>query len=331
MKTEPTNKLTHHLVNLNEIDTSPGPFCMSYGFDLEPLIHSISQVGMVNFPLFLQSEDATGGLAIITGYKRVLALKAVGESRVLCRMLSNADLTPLDCLRINLYDNLTVRSLNPVEKGMVLNRLDPLVSQEEILCQYMPLLGLPSHEETQKLYIAIDRELNETTRRIVAEEQLGIQGLKRLMDLDRDAQTAISDWFTKIKFSINQQIQCIDYLEDLSHIENRSITEILSDDALMAILLDDRANTPQKAKAILRLLREKRLPSVAEADRQFKRQVAGLPLPKGVRIGAPPFFEGPHFNMTIQFRDGRELAHSINKLNTIEDLKALNFPWEDMP
>ncbi len=329
MKTNRIAELAPEFLPLSKVDKRPGPCCMSFGFDLNPLIHSIERVGLINTPLLFRHKK--GALKIITGYKRILAHHEMKMDRVRCRIVTTADFSPLECLLINLYDNLTVRALNPVEKGMVLAHLDSLVSTDDMLTYYMPLLGLPSHQETYRLYLSIDRDLDDATKHVIAQERLGIQGLKRLVDLDREAQAAISDLFIKIKFNINQQIQCIDYLDDLSHIEDRSVTQILTDDALMDILSDDRANTPQKAKAIVRLLRERRLPSVVEADRLFKRQVAGLPLPKGVQIGAPPYFEGPDFKMTIQFKDGLQLANIIDKLNTIEGLKVLNFPWKDMP
>lgn len=325
------NSAEFDAIALNEIDTVPGPCCMSFGFDLQPLVESIDEIGLINMPFLLRNGGQNDRLSVITGYKRILALRELRAEHVTCRILSGSAISPLDCLRINLYENITVRSLNPVEKGMVLNRLDPLVSQDEIRHRYMPLLGLPSHQETHRLYLRVDRDLDDATKHAIAQERLGIQCLKRLMDLDPDARSAISELFIKIKFNINQQMQAIDYLDDLSHIEHRSVTEILTDDALMEILRDDRTNTPQKAKAILHLLKERRLPSVAQADRAFKRQVAGLLLPKGVQIASPPYFEGSHFKMTILFKEGPELAKTINKLNTIEALKSLNFPWKETP
>jgi hypothetical protein len=114
----------------------------------------------------------------------------------------------------------------------------------------------------------------------------------------------------------------------LSHIENRFIADILKDGVLTAVISDTHLNTPQKAKAILGRLRQRRLPSVQEAERIFRRQIAALPIPEGVQVAPPPYFEGSHFKMTIQFKDGRELTKKIKQLDSMEGLSSLDFPWK---
>ncbi|MDZ7700007.1 MAG: hypothetical protein U5R49_24795 [Deltaproteobacteria bacterium] len=70
---------------------------------------------------------------------------------------------------------------------------------------------------------------------------------------------------------------------------------------------------------------------MAQADRAFKRQVAGLSLPKGVQIASPPYFEGSHFKLRSCLRTGAELARTINKLNTIQGLKRHAYSMEKTP
>lgn len=313
-------------VPLFKIDIEPGPFCMSFGFDLGPLVRSIEQAGLVNTPLLLRKKDAS--FMVIAGYRRILAHLELKQDRVACRILTPPHVSPLDCFLINLYDNLTVRMLNPVEKGMVLARLDQWISEDEIRQRYMPLLGLPSHEETHQLYSSVDRDLDDTIKRLVVEDRLSIQSLKLFMEFERNERNALSGLLKQIKFNMNQQLQLFEYLDDLSHIENRFIADILKDGVLTAVISDTHLNTPQKAKAILGRLRQRRLPSVQEAERIFRRQIAALPIPEGVQVAPPPYFEGSHFKMTIQFKDGRELTKKIKQLDSMEGLSSLDFPWK---
>jgi ParB-like chromosome segregation protein Spo0J len=321
-----SSNLKFDLISISQIDIRPGPCCMSFGFDLEPLIQSIERVGLLNAPVVLRRKD--GDFMVITGYKRILAHRELNFDRVSCRIMTADDLSPLEGLLINLYDNLATRTLNPVEKGMVLARLEPWVSRDEIRRRYMPLLGLPSHEETRRLYLTIDRDLDNATKRALVEERLGIKGLKLFMEFEPSARTAVSDLLEKIKLNVNQQLQLFEYLDDLSHIENRSINDILGGGALTEVVSSKHLNTPQKAKAVLGHLRQRRLPAVQEADRVFKRQIAAFPIPEGVQIVAPPYFEGSHFKMTIRFKDGRELTKQIKQLDTIEGLSSLDLPWK---
>ncbi len=39
------------LVEVNQINENPGPYCMSFGFDLKPLIRSIEKFGLINSPI----------------------------------------------------------------------------------------------------------------------------------------------------------------------------------------------------------------------------------------------------------------------------------------
>ncbi|MGM0426495.1 MAG: ParB/RepB/Spo0J family partition protein [Thermodesulfobacteriota bacterium] len=326
MKTDKIDNLKSCVVPLSEIDRNPGPFCMSFGFDLDPLIQSIQRIGLINPPVLIEKKE--GGLMIITGYKRILAHQEMALDKIGCRIMASDDLTPLECLRINLYDNLTVRKLNPVEKGMVLSRLHAWVAQDEILFQYMPLLGLPSHKQTLVLYLKIDPNLDDAIKGALAGGTLSMQSLKTLMDLDPVSTTAVCSLITNINFNINQQAQLVDDIIDISHIERKSIPDILVEDPLKRMISDPHMNNPQKAKAILNHLRCKRLPTVKKAEQIFKKKVSSLQVPKGVQITAPPNFEASRLTLTISFNNGVQLKDKIRYLNELKGLDDLNFPWK---
>ena len=107
-------------VKMSDINLEPGPFCMSFGFDLRPLIESLKTAGMVNTPAVIIRPDGKWDVAI--GYRRILALHALRETKVICNVLRPAHFTPRRILLMNLHDNMSTRSFNHVEKGMVLNR-----------------------------------------------------------------------------------------------------------------------------------------------------------------------------------------------------------------
>ena len=80
-------------VALKDIDESPGPYCMSFGFNLDSLIQSIQQIGLVNPPILKSDPD---GLTVVAGYRRVMALKALGVDRTQFRLISRHDTPPLE-------------------------------------------------------------------------------------------------------------------------------------------------------------------------------------------------------------------------------------------
>ena len=44
-------------VDLAVVDLTPGPCCMSFGFDLKPLENSIGEIGLINSPLLYDKGD----------------------------------------------------------------------------------------------------------------------------------------------------------------------------------------------------------------------------------------------------------------------------------
>ena len=57
MEIEKNLKPRQGVVDLPDIDDSPGPYCMSFGFEPESLIASIKNVGLINPPYLIGNED----------------------------------------------------------------------------------------------------------------------------------------------------------------------------------------------------------------------------------------------------------------------------------
>jgi len=313
-------------VGLDIFDDHPGPYCMSFGSDLTPLVKSIQGIGLINSPIVI--DDNSGGMTIVAGYRRIQALKTLGCPEVLCRIFSGPEPSVLQCLRLNLYDNLATRKLNPVEKSMLLNRLAPLAPTSEILDHYMPLLDLPSHEATLSLYIKIEGELDQRTKEYLASGRISLQVTRMLLALDSDARTRAFGLISDLRLNINQQKQMLEYLYDISHASHESVSQLLDGSHIKQICSDTRLNNPQKAKALLKVLKVRRFPLLSSAEDTFKKMVSRLDLPKGVRIDPPPFFEAPHYRAEVLFRNGRELREKIETLSMAEGLEELGDPWE---
>ena len=153
-------------LELDFIDTEFTPFSFSYGFNLKPLINSIKEVGIINLPILKKDKNR---FIIVTGYKRILALKELGQKRVGGRIL-NEDFPPLRCLLINLHDNIYTRQLNEVEKAILISKLSQYVSIEEIIESYLPLLGLSKKRITYEVYLWIDK-LEDKTKKLICQNQ----------------------------------------------------------------------------------------------------------------------------------------------------------------
>lgn len=313
-------------VSLPDISQEPGPTTMSFGYDPAPLQHSIVNAGMVNSPIV--REEINGKATIIAGFRRIHAVRSLGWESVSCRVVAGSEVGDFEGLMINLHDNLIVRTLNEVEKGMVLSRLAEHLGTEEILSRFMPLLGMASHYPLYRLYLEMDKGLSLEEKEYVAQGFVSFTALKAAMAVAPASRLALLRMLHDLRLNINQQLQFIDYIVDLTTSNCRDIVKMLHEPPLADLCGQTSINRPQKAKAILTYLKSIRFPALSQAEQGFKASVSRLNLPKGVRIEPPPYFEGPELKMEILFRHGRDLKKKVDHLAQIEALETIDPPWE---
>jgi ParB-like chromosome segregation protein Spo0J len=200
------------LVELKQIDENPGPYCMSFGFDLKPLIRSVETFGLINSPIVTKDRD--GRLEVVAGYRRILALKHLQWEEIPCRDLSHAGFSSLELLLLNLHDNLATRPLNAVEKGMILSRLVQHVSTDEILRDFMPLLDLPCHGPTLEIFLGLEKR-DRPIKESLVHARISFQTAKTLVGMDPESCTTLFNWIASIRLNANQQSQFIAYTADI--------------------------------------------------------------------------------------------------------------------
>jgi hypothetical protein len=310
-------------ISLDAISPKPGPYGMSFGFDLGSLMRSIEEVGILNPPLIRANQS--GGWDVVSGFRRTAAARALGWEELMCRDLSPLSLSSLECLILNLQDNLPTRTFNEVEKGMILKRLSRHESAEKLQRHYMPLLGLPCHEPTLRFYLLIDG-IEEPLKHDLAEGRISPRSLTALLDLDPGSRKAVGACIRDLRLNFNYQSQFIEYLIEISGIENTTPGKIVAGNSIAGILGDEKLNPPQKARVLMDSLRSRRNPRLATWERIFRSAVSKLMLPPGVRISHPPGFESPFFAMEVSFRDGGALREKLVRLSRTEGLENIRSP-----
>ena len=313
------------LVALKEIPEDPGPYCMSFGFDLGPLIHSIKKWGLLSPPFVVRNES--GDIDVVIGFRRILALKSLKWNEAPMKDLSGKRLSTLDLLLLNLNDNLTVRSFNEVEKGMILNRLKPHVSEELLMGEYLPLLGVPAREPLYRVYERLE-ELDCDIKGSLADGTLPLKTIKSLIELNPKVRAIVFEWIKDLRFNVNQQGLFIENTVYISLNESKSISQLLGEAPLVRIRKDKRLNKPQKARRLLAYLRSRRFPRLSDSEEAFEKKIKKLGLPDNVQISYPPFFESPDYRLEIIFRNGEGLRETIKTLSHLKALEGVGDPWE---
>jgi len=313
--------------SIKEIDFDSGPYCMSFGFDLEKYKLSIEAVGVINSPTVVKTND--GKMTPVTGYRRLLALRALHRKSVFCRDLTTFRFSDFDLFVLNLEENLATRKFNDVEKGMILNGLTKFVSMDSIIDFYMPLLGLVPRRSEFIFYTKMENELSNQIKGLLVSGGISQQTARTIMSIDKNSRSTLAKLISDLKLNINKQRQLIEYLVDLSEIKSMDINDILCEKKTRALVDNRNLNGPQKARALLSLLKSLRFPLLDSSEKEFNKRIDGLNLPKAVKINHPPFFESPNYTMEILFRDGKDLMKQVEGLKDIKGLADLKDPWLD--
>jgi len=312
-------------VDLGDVPEGPGPYTISYGFSLDVLCESIGKAGVLNPPLL--SRNQKGGWDVVSGYRRILALKKLGKAEVFCKDASVVLPSPRERLLANFYENVATREFNDVEKAMILERLLKHLPKEEILASFMRLLSLPCHQGTLELYLKL-ANLEENIRQAVAKEEISMRTLKALLEVDEASRGGLFQNLSFLRLNVNQQTKFIDYLNDIALRERIPILKVLSERSFLEILENPKTNNPQKANAALELLRTRRYPRLAQAQRSVQSRVSTVPLPPGVAIHYDPFLEAPDYRLEICFKSGEHLRKSISQLRSLEELETIPELWQ---
>jgi len=318
--------LKSSLVNIaiSDIDLTPGPFCMSFNFNLEPLKASIEKFGVINTPYLLRNSD--NNFIVVAGYRRLMAVKELGWQDIVCHVLPDS-FSLFNALLFNLNDNLIHRQLNNIEKGMILQRLTRFISTEEIVTNFMPILGIPSNKEQLELFLGLEG-LEERIKISVAMEQLSIRVAGLLRYIEKNDRLEINALFTSLKWSFNQQWETIQWIKEIASREGRSIKEIIDSKDSKEVLHNTTMNKPQQVKAIVKILKFRRFPSLLKAEKLFNKGISNLSLPLGVKIIPPPFFEGTDYKLEITFRKGEDLKKKLADLYNVPALKYIPDFWK---
>jgi len=310
-----------HLAQLSHV---PGKFCMSFGFDISLLANSIKKVGLINKPLI--TKDKKENIEIVTGYRRILALKELNVNEVLCFDLSDSGKTDLDMFMMNIYDNQNTRNFNNVEKSMALNRINDFIKKEKIDDNLISMLEINKRE--LEIFFKIET-LPDSLKYAISDNSISIKALETLLRLDNDKDRMLCvEWINNLKLNYNQQLQFIEYITEISLLMNASIHQTLMDDALKKINEDEKKNTPQKAKALLNKLREKRFPDLTMYEKIFNQRVKKLQLPGNIKIRHPRYFESEGYQLEIDFKDGFDLKNNLDHLINVKGLESVGDPWE---
>jgi len=314
--------MTYERVPLETIDLEDQRFRISERLESPRLVESLGQVGQLS-PVCLQTYRGSR-LAVICGFRRVQALKSLGQNDVLARIWSEDENSDLELFRIALWDNLSHRELSPLEKARVLSSLKNLcgVQHDQLVEVYLPVLGLEPHKNTLRTYLAL-QALQPQLKKMLNEGHITLASAERLSRAPLPFQNQMAEVLERVRWSASLQRETLDLVEELAAIADSDPGKILGESEVRALLNDATLSPFQRGEGIHKLLYRRRNPTLSRTEELFLARQRELQLPQRIRLSPAPFFESAELRVEFNARSPRDFRESAQALERAGQTPAL--------
>jgi hypothetical protein len=314
-------------ISLQEIDVDNEEFRISEELDSSAILDSIRDIGQLNPVLLLDRAPAK---VVICGFRRIRAIRRLGLSGAVARLLPSESWDPARLFDLALRDNSSHRQLNALEKARVLFRLRNhfRVSEEKLLQGYLPLLGLAPHKSVLNSYMAL-HGARPSLRQCLADGLLTHSSLEILASRSDGVQDRFASLMHQVRLSASLQKKVLELLDELSAMAGTSLDAPLEHPGISAALNDSRLSLYQKGEKLHAVLYGLRYPRLTQAMDRFLAGKRRLELPGAIRISPHPFFETADLRVEFEAPDAgrfRELALALQKAAQMPELEELFQP-----
>ncbi len=310
-------------VKVNQIDIDDRSYVFSFEAPLSPLILSIKNVGIIHPPILEQTSAHR--YRIVSGFKRVLAAQHLKMEDLLAAVYQGASAEPsLELFLINFHENLGTRMLNDIEKAIIIFKLINIfhVSRDQILSQFMPLMGLASNQIVLNRYLKLV-ELEDYVKSAMVEDFISPETAMAMLELTPQERVEIYHVFQSLKAGKNHQRELLRLLKELSIMKNQPISQIFDSLAIRDILTNVRLTATQKLEKVKHALKEARYPNYSAALHRFQNLKAELKLPPNISLRPPQFFEGSEYTIELRFKNQDEFNKAVKILSALAEANKL--------
>jgi len=302
-------------IPLAAIDWEDISCLITYGPLPDRLRRSIQAVGLLQIPL-LQARPH-GRFRIVSGSRRLLVCRELGLEPITCQILGES-LSPEDCLRLAVYDNVATRVLNPVERSLVLAKTLASFPQPQVIGEFMPLLDLEPSIKLLSRYLELQR-LEKDMLDALADGRLCERTASALLRLEPTDRRALFALFGEFSFSVSVQEEIIELAMEIGRREGMAPAEVLKADTIEALRREQRRPARHRAEEVRRYLQGRRTPRLTARWERFLKETRELGLPSGVRLVPPRYFEGPHWRLECTFQRGNNLSRTLRSAAVVAE------------
>ena len=246
--------------------------------------------------------------SIVSGHKRFQAAPRAGLNRIPAFIIPELD----DAARlvINLNENFGQRHYSDIEKGGILNKFRHAgVSDETIISEYMPLLGL---ERSKKIFLDLSSVKSLSLNMQILLHRAGVPVKTFSSFYNWDDLTLAENLFSTLKPGVNKWRDLLELVNEVAVRENTRQESILARDDIQKILTT--SNLPQKYDDIHKILYNLRYPVLSEMRKQIVCTLDKMELDENTKFRFQDTFESNELKLELKFQSEKELSRQVEKI-----------------
>jgi hypothetical protein len=311
-------------IALDEIDCRNETFRITEELDFPPVLKSLQEIGQLNPVCLLEGSSQK---IPVCGFRRLRALRCLGRTTALARIIEIDEGKTVRAFSLAIWDNLSHRQLEPLEKARVLAKLKNVfrVPDSEIVRAYLPCLGLAPHESNLNAYLALEG-VHPELKRCLAEGRLTLSSIETLAAMPGRTQDRFAALLSKIRLSASLQRKTLSLLEYFAAMNKSQPEEPLDAPEISAILENPKLSAFQKGEKLQDALYRMKNPRLSQAAELFAANRQRLGLPGSVQISGSQFFENPGVRVEFDVPNAgrfRDIAAALEKAAQSPDLESL--------
>ena len=295
-------------LNPTEIDLEDGAYLIPCYTDLQPLVRSIEQVGILCRPLVQKTKDQR--LIPVLGRRRLKAAAKIGLSSVDVSVIDST-VPETDLFRTAFWDNFTIRKLDQASMAILVSRILELYPMEVAHQEFLSVLGAATDGFRLQRFKAV-AGLEEGILLALAEGRIHEKTAFMLSKMDMNDRLRVFELVGVLRLNANKTAEVIGNLFDLSVSMGCTIGSLLDREESLSILADSDSTTPDKVARFRALLRTWKYPEQSTLEQEFHNTFHKLTSAGNISVRPTPAFEDKRCTIEIRV-DSWEEAESILK------------------
>jgi hypothetical protein len=299
-------------VLLSRIDLTDDTFRITTRTNVDDLLASIPQVGILNPPLLIEKlSDFT----IVSGFRRIAACKKLKRKEITVRVLEPGR-DSLEYLLFAIADNASQRPLDLIETSRALHKLAAHINTGKRLIESASTLGLPSNLAVIEKIKDLCR-LPDSIQSAILTDTISLSMASDLQKWPLDCAVAFVQLFDELKLSLNKQREIMTLVKEIARRDGISEQMVLEDRQLQDIIMDQDLDRNLRTREIRAYLKQRRFPRIANAEANFEYQRKQLNLGRDIKFIPSKDFEGTTYTVSMSFNSIGQLKVLHAKLSGI--------------